>query len=124
MLSTIRLFVVAEMALFFVASLIHRGVLSAGYEHREAGIAEGVIGVVLLAALTAMLVWPMSARRVAIAAQAFALLGTMVGVVMIAIGVGPRTVPDVVFHAVLVILLVSGLVVTIRAARRAPARSA
>ena len=33
----------------------------------------------------------------------------------IAIGVGPRTVPDVVYHAVIVLILVWGLVVARRA---------
>jgi hypothetical protein len=35
-----------------VAALIHFGVLMTGYEHRRAGTAETVIGVVLLGALT------------------------------------------------------------------------
>jgi len=45
------------------------------------------------------------------------LLGTLVGIFTIAIGVGPRTVPDIVYHVTIVIVLVSGLVV---AARRPP----
>jgi hypothetical protein len=44
--------------------------------------------------------------------QAFALLGTCVGAVMIAFGVGPRTTPDVLFHGLLLVLLVGGLVWT------------
>src|SRR5207245_5921694 len=50
-----------------------------------------------------------------IAGQAFALLGTLVGAFTIAIGVGPRTVPDVVYHAAILFALSWGLVVAARA---------
>jgi hypothetical protein len=58
---------------------------------------------------------PAWTRWVGLAAQGFALLGTLVGIFTIAIGVGPRTVPDVVYHAVIVVVLVWGLIVTARA---------
>ena len=70
MRGTIRSFLLFEAATFLVASLIHSGVLIAGYEHQKARIAEGVI--------------------------ALALLGTLIGVFTIAVGVGPRTAPDIV----------------------------
>ena len=50
-----------------------------------------------------------------LAAQGFALFGTLVGIFTIAIGVGPRTGPDIVYHIIIVIVLVSGLIVTARA---------
>ncbi len=50
-------------------------------------------------------------REVGLAAQAFALLGTLVGIFTIAIGIGPRTVPDLVYHATIVGVLVWGLTV-------------
>jgi hypothetical protein len=55
-------------------------------------------------------------RRVGLAAQAFALLGTLVGVFTIAIGVGPRSGPDIAYHVAIAAALVWGLVV----AKRAP----
>ena len=70
MRGTIRSFLLFEAATFLVASLIHSGVLIAGYEHQKDRIAEGVI--------------------------ALALLGTLIGVFTIAVGVGPRTAPDIV----------------------------
>jgi hypothetical protein len=53
----------------------------------------------------AALTWvrPAWVRRVGLAAQGFALLGTLVGVFTIAIGVGPRTLPDVVYHIGIVV---------------------
>jgi hypothetical protein len=88
MRKAIRLFLVLEGIAFIAASLTHFGVLMHGYEHRPAGTAEGVIGVVLLIgyALTWML--PGTIRGIGIAVQAFALLGTCVGIYTIAIGVG------------------------------------
>jgi hypothetical protein len=85
-----------------------------GYEHREARNAETVIGVVLVAG--AMLTWirPASARAAGLAAQGFALLGTLVGIFTIVIGVGPRSVLDIIYHVAIVAVLVRGLVVSWR----------
>ena len=48
MTQAIPFFVFFESVTFIVASLIHFGVLIDGYEHQKAGIAESVIGIVLL----------------------------------------------------------------------------
>src|SRR5438105_15124038 len=73
-----------------------------------------VIGAVLLIALALTWALPAWTRRVGIVAQAFALLGTLVGAFTIAIGVGPRTVPDVVYHAAILLALAWGLAVAAR----------
>lgn len=115
MIQTIQLFLLCEAVTFLAAALVHFGVLAAGYEHREAGIAETVIGTVLLAGLIVSWMSPRLTRGAGLAAQGFALLGTMVGILTIAIGVGPRTVPDVVYHIGIVVVLIAGLRVTARA---------
>jgi hypothetical protein len=114
MLRSIRLFLLSEAALFLFASLIHHGVLLHGYKHHEAGIAEGVIGLVLLAGLVLAALRPASTRAFGLAAQVFAFLGTCVGIVMVAIGVGPRTRPDIALHTAMIALLIWGLVFTFR----------
>jgi hypothetical protein len=121
---TIRLLLFFEAAAFLVAALIHFGLFIGGYEHRRAGTAESVIAVVLL--VGGLLTWvrPSSARGVGLAAQAFALLGTLVGIFTIAIGVGPRTAPDIAFHAGLVVVLVSGLSLVWRGRSSGPAQRA
>jgi hypothetical protein len=86
-----------------------------GYERREAAIAETVIGGVLLAGLTISAIRPDATRGIGLAVQAFALLGTLVGVTMVAIGVGPQTVPDIVYHIGILIVLAFGLAATARA---------
>jgi hypothetical protein len=115
MASTLRRFMLIEAATFIVAASIHAGLLMAGYEHREARIAESVIALVLLAG--AMLAWvrPASARVAALAAQGFALVGTLIGVFTIAIGIGPRSALDVVYHLAIVAVLLCGLLVAWRA---------
>jgi hypothetical protein len=100
---------------FGVASLVHSGELIAGYEHPQARVAEGVIAAVLIIGFVLTLVNHAWTRPIGLAAQGFALLGTLVGLFTIAIGIGPRTVPDLVFHAGIVVVLVWGLIVTTRA---------
>lgn len=89
------------------------GVLLAGYNDQEAGTAESVIAVVLLAGLTSLLP-PDWTRRAGILVQGFALVGTVVGLTVL-VTLGPRTVLDIAIHVVMVALLVSGLIVTTRA---------
>lgn len=115
MTQAIRLFLLIEGAAFITAALTHLGVLIDGYEHQKAAIAESVIGIVLLAGLALTWILPASTRRIGLAVQAFALFGTLVGIFTIAIGVGPRTMPDIAFHVSIVALLISGLVTTVRA---------
>ena len=108
---TIRFFLLIEAASFIAASLVHSGVLITGYEHQKARIAESVLAVVLLSAAVLTWVRPTWTRKAGLAAQGFALLGTLVGIFTIIVGVGPRTVPDVVYHITIVAVLVWGLVI-------------
>lgn len=98
-----------EAASFLLAAAVHAGLLVGGYEHYEAMVAESVIGTVLLVGLATTWVRPRSAFTAAAGVQAFALLGTLVGLWTIVVGVGPRTVPDVVYHVVIVIVMAVGI---------------
>ena len=109
-----RLFLVLEGATFLVAAAIHAGALVDGHTHDEAAIAETVIASVLLAALGLQWTpqpWPL---RFALIAQGFALTGVLVGLLTIAIGVGPRTVPDVAYHVAMLGVLAAGLTIVAR----------
>jgi hypothetical protein len=114
-MTTISLFMSLEAAAFLAAAAIHFGLALHGYEHRKAGTAETVIALVLLVGVALTRIRPRWTRGVGLAAQAFALLGTFVGIFTIAIGVGPRTAPDIAYHVAIVIVLVSGMVVAARA---------
>ncbi|QLG63932.1 hypothetical protein HUG12_00140 [Halorarum salinum] len=100
---------VVEAASFLLAAAIHAGALVDGYRHGEAMVAETVIGSVLLVGLVTTRVRPRWTFSAAVIVQAFALLGTLVGIWTMIVGVGPRTVPDVVYHAAIVLVLVAGI---------------
>lgn len=111
----VRLFLGLETLVFAVAALIHFEVISSGYRDEGAGIAASVIGGVLLLGLIVSWLRPEWTRQSAIAVQGFALLGTFVGVALLFV-VGPRTARDIAIHLVMVLVLVVGLAVAIRAA--------
>lgn len=115
MTQRIRIFLLFEAVTFVLAALAHSGMLVDGYEHQEARIAESVIALVLLGGLALSWIRPELTREAGIAAQGFALLGTLIGLFTIAVGVGPRTVPDVVYHIGIIAVLIWGLFVTVRA---------
>jgi len=70
-----------------------------------------MIGAVLALGLIASLMRPAPAPILALAVQGFALLGTLVGAFTIAIGVGPQTHADLIFHVILLLVLISGVIV-------------
>jgi hypothetical protein len=113
--SVLRVFLLVEALSFTCAALVHFGVLARGDEHQAAGTAESAIAAVLWIGLGVCLAWPARGRAAALVAQAFALLGTLVGVGTIAAGIGPRTVPDLAYHAAILVVLAWGLVVAARA---------
>jgi hypothetical protein len=112
----LRLLLLAEAAVFAVAASVHFGAFLDGYDHRKAGIAETVITVVLLLGLLATWSGTAESASAAIAAQVFAILGVCVGLFTIAVGVGPRTVLDVVYH----VTLLAGLILGLRSSSRWP----
>jgi hypothetical protein len=110
----LRCLVLFEALTFVAAAVIHFGGLVEGYSHQRAGTAETVIAAVLLAGLA--LSWaPSPGLRIAAgAAQAVAILGVLVGLFTIAIGVGPRTAPDIAYHVGILAVLMLGLLLALR----------
>ena len=106
-----------EAATFLVAASVHSGFFIPGQEHREARIAETVIAGVLVAGGLMALGNPAWARRAALAAQGFALVGTIVGMTMILIGIGPQGALELVYHVTIAAVLVFGLVTAARQRR-------
>ncbi|WSH63281.1 hypothetical protein U8Q05_16520 [Rhizobium ruizarguesonis] len=110
MRSAVAILFLIETCLYAIASLTHAGFVLEGHEHRQAMIAEAVISAVLLLGLISLGLDRSWSRTAAIFAQSFALLGTIVGAFTIAVGVGPQTTLDYITHAVMILLLVTGLV--------------
>ena len=117
---TLQGLLAGEAVAFAVASLIHGGHVIPGYAHRNAHIAEAILAVVVVAGLAVTVVPPDHARRAGLLSQGFALLGTLVGLFTIAVGVGPRTVPDVIYHVLIIIALAFGVSYTRRASPLRP----
>ena len=118
MTQIIQYFMPFEAAAFILAALVHFGVIAHGYEHLKAGIAETVIGSVLASGLAWVWMHPPVTRGVGLAVQAFAFIGTLIGAFTVAIGIGPCTAPDIVYHIGLAGLLACGLFVSWRAPTR------
>jgi hypothetical protein len=116
MVNRIRRFLALEAAIFIVAALIHLEVIVDGYPDREAGTAESIIAVVLVGGLLASMLRPAVTRRAGLITQGFALAGTLIGVTLL-FTLGPRTTLDVFIHLLMVVVLVVGLVVTVRIPR-------
>jgi hypothetical protein len=110
-----RLLLLFEALCFGAASGTHFGLLVRGYEHQAAAIAESTIAAVLVVGLILTLALPVRTLAIALGAQGLALVGTLVGAFTIAVGIGPRTVPDLIFHVGILCVLAWGLVVTQRA---------
>lgn len=105
---------VVEAASLAVMSALHlTGTLDGGrapYEPSDAGIAEAIIAVVLLAAAIVVLRLPHTARAAAIGANAFAVLGFAVGITITARG---GDVFDIAYHATVLPFLVASLVLLV-----------
>jgi hypothetical protein len=114
MLQTIRTFLLVEGVAYALAGSTHFGLLLKGHEHRQAAIAESLIAAVLLIGFALTFALASQARTIGLAAQGFALALTLVGAFTIAIGVGPRTVGDIVFHGTVIVALIVGLVAVAR----------
>lgn len=109
-----RGWMLSEALLLGLASAVHAGRLVPGYAHAQASTAEAVIATVLVLASVETWLRPDDARRAAIFGQGFALLGVLVGLGTVVVGIGPHTLADVVYHALLLSLLVTGLTWAVR----------
>jgi hypothetical protein len=109
---------IVEAATFLVASLLH---LTVEWEPAAAG-PEAVIGLVVAAGAACVLVGLRRARAIALWTSGFATFGTLVGITSITAGPGPRSVPDLAYHAVILTTLAVSLVLLART--RTPASPA
>lgn len=113
-MKTIRVWLAAQAGLFAVAALMHRGAFGAAHVHVRAATAESVIAGILLLGLLATIAVPLRAAVIALVVQILAGIGTGIGIVMVAIGVGPHTPIDYVLHAAMLGLIIAGILHTRR----------
>lgn len=113
-------------ATFFLGALLHLGVrVPLGFavlaEPRilPATVVEGLCGLALFVAAFAVLSREAWARPAAIAAHAFALGGVLLGTAALALGAGPTTDLNTVYHRVMLVALAAVLVFLLTPAGRA-----
>jgi hypothetical protein len=118
-------------ATFFFGALLHLGVtIPLGFAVVEepvilpATIVEGLCGVALAVAAFAVLTRRELAWPIALAAHAFALGGVLLGITALALGAGPSTELNSVYHRVMVVALVTVLALLLSPAGRSALRRA
>jgi uncharacterized protein YjeT (DUF2065 family) len=107
-MTTVRRLMAIESISLLIAAALHAGLVIPG-PFDTAAIFETSIALVLLPGLAIATARPAWAGWAALATQAFALIGTAIGLVLVVRGVGPNSVPDVVYHVVLIALIAIGL---------------
>ncbi|GAA3432133.1 hypothetical protein [Kutzneria kofuensis] len=105
---------IVEAATFLVASLLH---LTVEWEPGAAG-PEALIGVVMAVGAFFAL---RGRRAVALWTSGFAAFGTVVGITAISSGPGPKSVPDLTYHGLILTTLIVSIVLMARTRpRRVP----
>jgi len=111
---------------FFLGALLHLGarlpvggVVLAEPRIIPATIVETLCGLALAAGAYAVLARRDRAWRALVGAHAFALAGVLLGVVALALGAGPSTDLNTIYHRVMLTVLAAGLVLLLTPAGRA-----
>jgi hypothetical protein len=129
--TTLGILAILSAATFFLAALLHLGVrIPLGFavlaEPRiiPATIVEGLCGLGLAVGGYAVLAGRSWAWSAVTGAHAFALGGVLLGITALALGGGPSTELNTIYHRVMLVALVAGLVVLLtRVGRDALGRS-
>jgi hypothetical protein len=108
----VRGLLLVQVAGFVVLAAIHFGVLTGGYRRPPAGATESLIVAAVVVAL--VLTWrpPAGGQRVATAAQLFALLGVLAGLVTVTLGMERGTILEGALNVALLLTVTTGLAVT------------
>ena len=129
--TTIGILSAVYAATFFLGALLHLGIkVPLGFAVVEepvilpATIVEGLCGTALAVAAIAVLARRNGAWTVATAAHAFALGGVLLGISALAVGAGPSTDLNTVYHRVMVVALVAVLALLFSPAGRNALRRA
>jgi hypothetical protein len=129
--TTIGILSAVYAATFFLGALLHLGVrVPLGFAVvaepviLPATIVEGLCGTALAIAAITVLAHTNGAWTVATAAHAFALGGVLLGITALAVGAGPSTDLNTVYHRVMVVALVAVLALLFSPAGRSALRRA
>jgi hypothetical protein len=112
--TVISVLIVGEAITFLLAALLHLGVqFPLGFSEPQiipAAIVEGLCGIFLAVSAYAVFARKTWAWTVAIAAHVFAVAGVLLGITALALGAGPSTEANTIYHRVILVVLVLVLV--------------
>ncbi len=108
----ITVLMVAEAVTFLLAALLHLGIPLGFSEPRilPAAIVEGLCGLFLAVSTYTVLARTTWAWGAALAAHLVAVAGVLLGIISLALGAGPSTVANTIYHRVILGVLVVVLV--------------
>jgi hypothetical protein len=112
--SEIVWYLLVEVLLFAFAALAHGGVIMQGHENTRAAAMEPALAVILGGGVIMSFVSPAQTRVVALITQGLALVGVVAGIFMVAMGLEPRTLANLVVLAIMLITVTLGLIVAKR----------
>lgn len=108
--TAVRVLIVLEAVVFLLAALLHLGIqFPLGFSEPRiipAAIVEGLCGIFLAVSAYAVFARKTWAWPVAIAAHAFAVAGVLLGITSLALGLGPSTEANTIYHRVILVVLV------------------
>lgn len=120
---------VVEAVALLTGALVHLGIrIPLGFVVLEeprivpATVVEGLCGFVLLGSAYAVFAGKRWAWIVAVVAHTVALTGVLLGITALAVGAGPNTASNALFHRVMLVALVVGLVLLATPAARSALR--
>jgi hypothetical protein len=123
--TVITVLMVAEAVTFLLAALLHLGIPVGLSEPRiiPAAIVEGLCGLFLAVSTYAVVARTTWAWGAALAANLFAIAGVLLGIAALALGAGPSTEANTIYHRVILgVLIVVLVLLATRGARAALGR--
>lgn len=102
----------ANAALFFFGAVQHAGFAIGRFQEPRivpAAIVEALCGLALTWGVIALARRARSARRTAVATNLIALFGVIIGVVALALGAGPRTASNDLYHRMMLVMIAAAL---------------
>ena len=108
--TVINVLMVGEAITFLLAALLHLGIqFPLGFSEPRiisAAIAEGLCAIFLAVSAYAVFAYKTWAWWVATAAHIFAVAGVLLGITALALGLGPSTVANTIYHRTILAVLV------------------
>jgi peptidoglycan/LPS O-acetylase OafA/YrhL len=104
----------ANAVLFFFGAVQHAGFAMARFHEPRiipAAIVETLCGVALAWGVIALAKEARTARRLAVIANLIALFGVIVGMVALALGAGPRTASNDLYHKMMLVMIAAALLI-------------